>query len=106
MAKSLFVLLVVVLGSALVSAQTPVQISGQSLLDPPAALNSGASPVSCSQSQAITIPRPVLERAKAKARLVNLLRESIYDDARGIVNAAREKEIRKLADKLRKGTRN
>jgi len=42
-----------------------------------------------------------LERAKLKARLANLLRESLDDDAQGIVNIAREKEIRKLANKLR-----
>jgi len=29
------------------------------------------------------------------------LRESLYDDAKGIVNIAREKEIKKLANKLR-----
>jgi hypothetical protein len=42
-----------------------------------------------------------LERARLKARLAALLRESLYDDARGIVNIGREKEIRKLANKLR-----
>jgi len=33
----------------------------------------------------------------AKARLDNLLRESLYDDAKGIVNISREKEIKHLA---------
>jgi hypothetical protein len=43
----------------------------------------------------------LLEQAKLKARLAALLRESLYDDAKGIVNMPREKEIRKLASKLR-----
>ena len=39
-----------------------------------------------------------LERAKLKARLVTLLRESLYDDVKGIANIARGKEmIKKLA---------
>jgi len=42
-----------------------------------------------------------LERAKIKARLATLLRESLYDDANGIVDIAREKEIKKLANRLR-----
>ena len=42
------------------------------------------------------------ERARLKARLANLLRESLLDDAKGIVNIAREKEIKKLANKLKK----
>jgi hypothetical protein len=41
-------------------------------------------------------------RAKVKARLVTLLRDSLYDDTKGIVNIAREKEIKKLANKLRR----
>jgi hypothetical protein len=40
------------------------------------------------------------ERARLKARLVALWRENPYDDAEGIVNIARENEIRKLASKL------
>jgi UDP-N-acetylglucosamine enolpyruvyl transferase len=41
-----------------------------------------------------------MERAKVKARLAILLGESLADDASGIVNVAREKEIKKLANKL------
>jgi hypothetical protein len=41
-------------------------------------------------------------RAKVEARLVTRLRDSLYDDAKGIVNIAREKEIEKLASKLRR----
>jgi len=42
----------------------------------------------------------LVERAKLEARLVALWRESLYDDAKGIVNIERENEIRKLASKL------
>ncbi len=34
----------------------------------------------------LVIPRSALERAKLKLRLLNLLRDSLYDDAKGIVN--------------------
>jgi hypothetical protein len=37
-----------------------------------------------------------------KARLLNLLRTSLFDDAKGVVNVVQEKEIRKLANELRK----
>jgi len=36
-----------------------------------------------------------------KLKLSNLLRESLFDDTKGITNFAREKEIRKLANKLK-----
>ena len=49
----------------------------------------------------IRVPLPLMERAKTKARLAALLRQSLFDDANGIVNIAREKEIRKLVNKLR-----
>ena len=42
-----------------------------------------------------------MERAKTKARLITLLRESLFDDAKGIVNIAREREIKKLVGKLK-----
>ena len=59
--------------------------------------------MTCSQPQphTVRVPRPVLERSLLKAKLLNLLRDSLYDDENGIVNIAREKEIKKLADKLR-----
>lgn len=58
--------------------------------------------LTCTQSApTIRVPAPLMERAKVKARLAVLLRESLFDDANGIVNVAREKEIRKLANKLR-----
>lgn len=48
----------------------------------------------------VQIPRSVAKRAKLKAQLMNVLRESIFDDAKGIVNLAREKQIKELINKL------
>jgi hypothetical protein len=98
-AKGSLVLLSVVLASALASAQVPGGILGGSEPDLKTAYVGSA--VTCSPSYTIVVPRPLLERAKLKARLAALLRESLYDDAKGIVNMPREKEIRKLASKLR-----
>jgi len=47
------------------------------------------------------VPQPFVKRAKLKARLLNLLHQSLYDDSKGIVNATREKEIVDLAKKLK-----
>jgi hypothetical protein len=47
------------------------------------------------------MPRSAVERAKLKVRLISLLRDSLYDDAKGIVNIAREREIKKLANELK-----
>jgi len=98
-AKRSFFLLPVVLGSALAGAQVFSQVSG----GPGSDLKTPyvGSALTCSQTSTIVVPRPLLERAKLKARLVTLLRDSLYDDARGIVNIEREKEIRKLANKLK-----
>jgi hypothetical protein len=99
-AKRNFVLLPVVLAAALAGAQVLGQASGGPEPDLKNAFV--GSPLTCSQqSHTIYVPRPVAERAKLKARLLNLLRDSLYDDARGIVNTARESEIKKLANKLR-----
>jgi hypothetical protein len=43
-------------------------------------------------------PMPVVELARLKVRGVTFLCESLYDDAKGIVNIAWEKEIRKLTN--------
>jgi hypothetical protein len=63
------------------------------------------SALTCSQSQQqtekLTVPQPLAKRAKLKARLLNLLHQSLYDDSKGIVNLAREKEIADVAKKLR-----
>jgi hypothetical protein len=97
--KRSFILLPVVLGSALAGAQVLRQISGApgSDLKTPYV----GSALTCSLPSTIVVPRPLLERAKLKARLLTLLHDSLYEDARGVVNIEREKEIRKLANKLK-----
>jgi hypothetical protein len=95
----LFTLLLVALSSVFVSAQEMEQISGESLPNRPAA--SGGSALICSEHITIRVPPPIAERAKVKARLLILLRESLNDDASGIVNTARENEIKKLAAELK-----
>jgi hypothetical protein len=63
------------------------------------------STLNCSQQErqveTFTVPQPLAKRAKLKARLLNLLHDSLSDDSKGIVNAAREKEITNLARKLK-----
>ena len=54
------------------------------------------------QTEKLTVPAAVARRAKLKARLLNLLHLSLYDDVKGIVNPSREKEISDLAGKLKK----
>jgi hypothetical protein len=94
-----FVLLTVALASTLFS----VQATAQALRDPQPDLAASfvGKALTCSEPQKLTISRPFAERAKLKARLYNILRESLYDDAKGIVNIAREKEIKDLANKLK-----
>ena len=58
------------------------------------------SAYSCVQPQKLQIPRSVARRAKVKAQLMNVLRESIFDDAKGIVNLARDREIKDLVNRL------
>ena len=89
---------------ALASTFFSVQATAQELRDQQPDLASAfvGRPVTCSEPQKLVISHPFAERAKLKARLSNLLRESLYDDAKGIVNIAREKEIRELASKLKK----
>jgi hypothetical protein len=94
-----FFLLPVVLGSALAGAQVLGQISGPAEPDLKNAFV--RSTLTCSQPSTIVIPPAIIQRAKLKARLLNLLRDSLFDDAAGIVNIAREKEIKKLANKLK-----
>jgi hypothetical protein len=93
------VLLLVILTSAIASAQ----ILGQASVAPEPDLKNAfvGSSLTCTQTHTLVVPPRVADRAKLKARLLTLLRDSLYDDAKGIVNIAREKEIRKLANKLR-----
>jgi NhaP-type Na+/H+ or K+/H+ antiporter len=98
--KKNFTPLAVGLAFALVSAQAMGQASKVPDFDLKSSLVGGN--LTCTQSApTIRVPAPLMERAKVKARLAVLLRESLFDDANGIVNVAREKEIRKLANKLR-----
>ena len=101
MLKMSFILLPVVFASALAGAQVQGPVSGGP--DPDLKNAFVGSALTCSQSHTIFVPKPIAERAKVKARLLNLLRDSLYDDAKGVVNIARENEIRKLANKLRSG---
>jgi hypothetical protein len=99
-AKGGFILLAVVFASTLVHAQGLGEVSGGPQPDITAPLVGSA--LTCSQlPQRIVVPNTLVERAKVKARLLTLLRDSLSDDARGIVNIAREKEIRKLASRLK-----
>lgn len=97
--KSFLLLLPVVLASAFASAQLLDQVPGATKSNLKTAF--AGSALACVQPPTVVVPLPLLERAKLKARLLTLLRDSLYDDANGIVNIAREKEIRKLANKLR-----
>ena len=101
MAKGSFILLSIVFGSALAGAQVLGRVSGGPEPDLKDAFV--GSSVTCSQPRTFVVPRPLVEHAKLKARLLTLLRDSLYDDAKGIVNIAREKEIKKLASKLKSG---
>ena len=47
------------------------------------------SPLICSQPHTLVIPSRLLEKARVKARLLTLLRESLFDDASGFLNIAR-----------------
>ena len=82
-----------------------VQASAQALRDPQPdfAPTFGGGALTCSQPKKLLVPPAFVERAKLKARLSNILRESLFDDAKGIVNIAREKEIKELANKLKIG---
>ena len=99
MAKVRFTLLSVMLTSVLVCAQEMTQVLRGPPFDPKRPLT--AETLEGSQSERIVVPEAMAKRAKLKARLMDLLRESLFDDARGVVNASREKEIRKLANELK-----
>jgi hypothetical protein len=98
-AKGSFLLLPVVLVSAIDSAQVLEEVSREPKSDFKAAL--GGSPLTCFQPPTLVAPAQVAERARLKTRLLILSQDSLYDDAKGIINIAPEKEIRKLANKLK-----
>jgi hypothetical protein len=98
-AQRSLVLLPVVFASTLACAQVSGGVLGGS--EPDLKTSYVGSVLTCSQPDTFVVPRPLLERAKIKARLATLLRESLRDDTQGILNIAREKEIKKLANRLR-----
>jgi len=89
----------VVLAYALVTAPAIAQMAGDLQFNRPTPVVGEAT---CSSPSKVVVPKAMAERARLKARLANLLRESLFDDAKGIVNIAREKEIKRLANKLKK----
>ena len=97
MAKSWFTL--PALASVLLCVPAMGQTPGN--LQPDLKASFLGSPLTCSQPEKVLISRSFEKRAKLKIRLLNLLRESLYDDSKGIVNVGREKEIEDLARKLR-----
>ena len=94
--KENFVLLLVVMGPAVLSAQVLDQVSEKSGSNPKIPIPGSA--LTCSQLPSIVVPKPLVERPKLQPRLVIPRRESLYADARGIVNIALESEIRKIAN--------
>ncbi len=97
-----FALFAGALACALASVQAMGQVSKATDLDTQSSFIGNS--LTCSQQQSsltLRVPPPLVERAKLKSRLATLLRDSLYDDARGVVNIEREKEIKKLANKLR-----
>ncbi len=101
--KSKFTLLAVAPAFAFTSARAMGQASTGANLDPKPTFVGGTLICTLSSPPTIHVPPELMEQAKVKARLAVLLRQSLYDDATGIVNVAREKEIRKLANKLLRG---
>jgi hypothetical protein len=99
--KKIVTLLAVAVFLACVDATAKAQASNRSDLS--LANQFVGSNLACTEPvpSHIQVAAPLAERAKLKAHLVNLLTQSLYDDAKGVVNIAREKEIKKLANRLR-----
>jgi hypothetical protein len=93
----------VLLRFVLAGASSGAQISGSELgrSEPDLKASHDGSSLICSQPAAIEVPRPLLGRAKLKARRATILRDSLYDDAKGIFSIAQEKEIKRPASKLK-----
>ena len=102
MLKKSVLLLPVILVSAFASAQ----VLGQAPSEPDSDIRNAfsGSSLTCSEPSSILVPVHLAERARLKVRLVNLLRLSLFDDAKGIVNVEREKEIKQLENKLKKSS--
>ena len=102
MLKKSVLLLPVILASAFASAQ----VLGQAPVEPDSDIRNAfsGSSLTCSEPGKIVVPLRLADRARLKVRLVNLLRLSLFDDAKGVVNVQREKEIKQLANKLKKSS--
>ncbi|HTZ95340.1 MAG TPA: hypothetical protein VMB18_03010 [Terriglobales bacterium] len=111
MQKTCGAVLALVFSCALLTVQSQGQVAGQAAIGEVAMSHvpgdalaepspSFGNPLACSPAQKLQIPRSVAKRAKIKAQLMNVLRESIFDDAKGIVNLAREREIKDLVNRL------
>jgi len=89
------------------SVSFSVQAMGQASGDPHPGFKASflGVAVTCSQPEKRTekfvVPQSLARRARLKARLMNLLHESLSDDSKGIVNVERDKEISDLAKKLK-----
>jgi hypothetical protein len=97
--KGSSLLLLVIFSSAVVGAQVVKPSTQPAEPDFSNALTGSA--LSCTRQDTFVVPPQLVERARVKARLLVLLRQSLFDDANGIVNIARENEIKKLANKLK-----
>jgi hypothetical protein len=99
--------IITIVAFALATAVCSVQAMGQAPADshPDFKASFLGSTLTCSsqdkQPERVSVPQPFVKRAKLKARLLNLLHQSLYDDSKGIVNVTREKEIVDLAKKLK-----
>jgi hypothetical protein len=99
--------IVTLVAFALTAVFFSVQAMGQAPADshPDFKASFLGSSLTCSSSdkqpERVSVPQPFVKRAKLKARLLNLLHQSLYDDSKGIVNVTREKEITDLAKKLK-----
>jgi hypothetical protein len=100
-AKTVLVVLAVTLAAALAGTEAIGQVSGGPLPDLKVPFVGSALTCSSTAQEKIVVPNALAERANLKARVLNLLRLSLLDDTKGIVNIARENEIRKLANKLK-----
>ncbi len=99
MRKASFLLLSLIVTAAFAGAQVG---EASSAAEPNLTNAVPGSALTCSPPRrTFVVPDRLVPKARLKAKLLMLLRDSLYDDTRGVVNIAREKEIKKLADKLR-----
>jgi len=93
----------VAVGQLSVEQGTIGNIRGETLANPQESFAGNAfagNVMACSQGEKLQVPKAVAKRAKLKAQLMNVLRQSIFDDAKGIVDLARERQMKDLINKL------